>query len=138
MSDSPLRIVPSKPAPPLSIADAPTKESPPEAESSTGEMDELRRLLLEPEQLQLSNILERLNNPRVRDVYAQMGLKRNGTDLPDAYLVPEVNRALAEEMDMARLYTLLAEERAKKPEFAEWLDARFVAEEDEAQRRVAL
>lgn len=69
-----------------------------------------------------------LNNPRVRDVYAQMGLKRNGTDLPDAYLVPEVNRALAEEMDMARLYTLLAEERAKKPEFAEWLDARFVSD----------
>lgn len=58
MSDSPLRIVPSKPAP--------TQDAPPEAESSLGEMEELRRLLLEPEQLQLSNILERLNNPRVR------------------------------------------------------------------------
>ena len=66
MSDSPLRIVPSKPAPPLSIADAPTKESPPDAESSASEMEELRRLLLEPEQLQLNNVLERLNNPRVR------------------------------------------------------------------------
>ena len=29
-----------------------------------------------------------LNNPRFRDIYAQMGLKRNGHDLPAAYLVP--------------------------------------------------
>lgn len=44
-----------------------------------------------------------LNNPRFRDVYAQMGLKRDGHDLPPAYLIPEVNRAVAEETDLAEL-----------------------------------
>lgn len=66
MSDSPLRIVPPKPISPNPAADAPAQEVPPTVEAALGEMDELRRLLLEPEQLQLSNILERLNNPRVR------------------------------------------------------------------------
>jgi ubiquinone biosynthesis protein Coq4 len=69
-----------------------------------------------------------LNNPRVRDIFAQMGLKRNGIDLPDAYLVPEVNRALAEETDMERLHQLIVQERHRTPEFAEWLDARFVSD----------
>lgn len=81
MSDSPLRIVPpkiTKPDPPNLAnlanlpnlpnldADAPTQDAPQPAEMTLGEMEELRHLLLEPEQLQLSNILERLNNPRVR------------------------------------------------------------------------
>lgn len=69
-----------------------------------------------------------LNNPRFRDVYAQMGLKRDGHDLPPAFLIPEVNRAVAEETDMARLLELLAEERALLPEFAAWLDERFVSD----------
>lgn len=69
MSDSPLRIVPpktTKPDSPTVNADAPTFDAPQPAEMTLGEMEELRHLLLEPEQLQLSNILERLNNPRVR------------------------------------------------------------------------
>ena len=37
-----------------------------------------------------------LNNPRFRDVYAQMGLKKDGHDLPGAYLIPDINRAFAE------------------------------------------
>jgi ubiquinone biosynthesis protein Coq4 len=69
-----------------------------------------------------------LNNPRMRDIYAQMGLKRNGDDLPDAYLVPEVNRAIAEESDFARLHALIAAERDRLPDFATWLDARFVSD----------
>lgn len=68
-----------------------------------------------------------LNNPRFRDVYAQMGLKRDGHDLPSAYLIPEVNRAMAEEMDGERLHALLAAERDRLPEFAQWLDARFTS-----------
>lgn len=68
-----------------------------------------------------------LNNPRFRDVFAQEALKRNGTDLPDAYLIPEINRAVAEETDMTRLYELLSEARESKPEFADWLDARFLS-----------
>lgn len=69
-----------------------------------------------------------LNNPRVRDVYAQMGLKRDGFDLPPAYLIPEINRALAEETDFAEVEQQLAAERSRLPEFASWLDERFVSE----------
>lgn len=57
MSDSPLRIVPNQ----QSQSEPPAGEIP-----RQDELAELRRLLLEPEQLQLNNILERLNNPRVR------------------------------------------------------------------------
>ncbi|MEO6093939.1 MAG: Coq4 family protein [Novosphingobium sp.] len=69
-----------------------------------------------------------LNNPRFRDVYAQMGLKRDGHDLPPAYLIPELNRALAEETDMERMLQLLEAERQRLPEFAAWLDERFVSD----------
>lgn len=68
-----------------------------------------------------------LNNPRMRDVYAQMGLKRDGHDLPPAYLIPELDRAIAEEIDQSHLEELLATEKARLPEFANWLDARFVS-----------
>jgi len=72
MSDSPLRIVPPKPIPPDPLdldgpdANAATPDVTPLAETPLGDLEELRRLLVEPEQLQLTNILERLNNPRVR------------------------------------------------------------------------
>lgn len=69
-----------------------------------------------------------LNNPRLRDVYAQMGLKRNGTDLPATFLIPEINRAIAEEFDMAEIAALISTERARLPEFAAWLDACFVSD----------
>ena len=69
-----------------------------------------------------------LNNPRFRDVYAQMGLKRDGYDLPGAYLVPEINRAVTEEFDMERHMALLAGEKLRIPEFGAWLDARFVSD----------
>ena len=68
-----------------------------------------------------------LNNPRFRDVYAQMGLKKDGHDLPGAYLIPDINRAFAEVTDGPRLFALLEEERARLPEFAEWLDARYTS-----------
>src|SRR5262245_49869383 len=70
MSDSPLRIVPNIPPPPdpglaeediLQLDEAEAPEL-----NEAGKMVELRRLLVEPEQIQLTNILERLNNPRVR------------------------------------------------------------------------
>ncbi len=87
MNDSPLRIVPSKPIHPdppdvldvldiLDLADLPDVSAPlgdalasddqQSAESRLGELTELRRLLMEPEQLKIGNILERLNNPHVR------------------------------------------------------------------------
>lgn len=68
-----------------------------------------------------------LNNPRMRDVYAQMGLKRDGLDLPPAYLIPELDRAIAEEFDQEHIEALLAAEKARLPELARWLDACFVS-----------
>lgn len=68
-----------------------------------------------------------LNNPYFRDVYAQFGLKRDGHDLPDAYLIPQLTKAMGEVVDYGRVLMLLEQERARLPEFAAWLDARFVS-----------
>lgn len=68
-----------------------------------------------------------LNNPYFRDIYAQFGLKRDGHDLPDAYLIPQLTKAMGEVVDHGRVLELLAEERARLPEFAAWLDERFVS-----------
>jgi OOP family OmpA-OmpF porin len=62
MSDSPLRIVPNQPARPGPPEDAAQNE----AAQKQAELAELRRLLVEPEQVQINNLLERLNNPRIR------------------------------------------------------------------------
>jgi len=69
-----------------------------------------------------------LNSPLFRDVYAQMGLKRDGRDLPDAYLIPTLSRAMGEVVDPVRTMELLAAEKARLPEFAAWLDERFVSD----------
>lgn len=68
-----------------------------------------------------------LNNPYFRDIYAQFGLKRDGHDLPEAYLIPQLTKAMGEVVDHGRTLTLLAEERERLPEFAAWLDERFVS-----------
>ncbi|MFN0109359.1 MAG: OmpA family protein [Blastocatellia bacterium] len=77
MAEYPLRIVPNKPLLPepqpddvLQLEDwlsSQSDDGDTEVPADQVEaMAELRRLLLEPEQIQLGNILERLNNPRVR------------------------------------------------------------------------
>lgn len=68
-----------------------------------------------------------LNNPLFRDIYAQFGLKRDGHDLPAAYLIPELSRAFGEVTDYTKVFQALAEEKARIPEFAEWLDARYLS-----------
>jgi len=68
-----------------------------------------------------------LNNPLFRDVYAQMGLKRDGHDLPAAYLIPELNDAFNELTDFSRVFELLAEEKARLPEFAAFIEAGFIS-----------
>lgn len=75
MADYPLRIVSNKTEAPFptelvepeddDILQLEDRTSDP-TEDKAEAMAELRRLLLEPEQLQLGNILERLNNPRIR------------------------------------------------------------------------
>jgi ubiquinone biosynthesis protein Coq4 len=68
-----------------------------------------------------------LNHPLLRDVYAQMGLKRDGWDLPTAWLIPEVNQAFEELTDMSRVLELLAGEKARNAEFAAFIDDRFIS-----------
>lgn len=68
-----------------------------------------------------------LNSPLFRDVYAQMGLKRDGHDLPDAYLIPTLSKAMGELVDYARVEALLQAERERLPEFAAWLDERYIS-----------
>ncbi|WP_380875485.1 hypothetical protein ACFB49_04810 [Sphingomonas sp. DBB INV C78] len=68
-----------------------------------------------------------LNNPLFRDIYAQFGLKRDGHDLPAAYLIPELSRAFGEVTDYGQVFANLTAEKARLPEFAEWLDARYVS-----------
>jgi hypothetical protein len=64
MSDSPLRVVPTQ----TGGASPPAEETQNSREATAQEADleTLRRILLEPEQLKINNLLERLNNPRVR------------------------------------------------------------------------
>lgn len=68
-----------------------------------------------------------LNNPLFRDLFAQMGLKRDGHDLPGAYLIPEINRAFAEVTDVEALYGGIQTAKSNIPEFRDWLDARFTS-----------
>ena len=68
-----------------------------------------------------------LNSGRMREVYAALGLQRTGHDLPEAYLVPEFGAALNELTDWPYVFRLIEDERRAKPEFAAWLDARFVS-----------
>jgi ubiquinone biosynthesis protein COQ4 len=68
-----------------------------------------------------------LNNPLFRDLFAQMGLKRDGHDLPGAYLIPQINKAFAEVTDVNALYGGLRAARESIPEFRDWLNARFVS-----------
>jgi ubiquinone biosynthesis protein Coq4 len=69
-----------------------------------------------------------LNNPLFRDLYAQMGLKRDAHDLPAAFLIPEINRAFGEVIDVPRLMEMLASEKKRIPEFGAWIDSRFVSD----------
>jgi ubiquinone biosynthesis protein Coq4 len=68
-----------------------------------------------------------LNNARLREVFAAEGLRKYGSDLPDAYLVPEALQAFGEVTDHAQLFGLLEREKRQKPELAAWLDARFIS-----------
>lgn len=69
-----------------------------------------------------------LNNPLFRDLFAQMGLKRDGRDLPAAYLIPEIQRAFGEVMDMPRLLGLIEAEKQRLPEFKAWLEERYISD----------
>jgi ubiquinone biosynthesis protein COQ4 len=66
-----------------------------------------------------------LNNWRLKEAFAVDSLRRQGRDVPMAYLVPDILQGLHEAEDTEELETLFVLERARNPEFAAWLDARF-------------
>jgi ubiquinone biosynthesis protein Coq4 len=69
-----------------------------------------------------------LNSARLRDIYAQEGLRKNGYDVPVTYMVHQANKALEELQDRDHVEALLAEEKTKKPDLAAWLDARVLSD----------
>jgi ubiquinone biosynthesis protein COQ4 len=65
-----------------------------------------------------------LSSPVYRDAFAHQALRRHGHDLPTTYNVPAMRRAINELTDPAEVLQLIAQEKARSPEFAAWLDAR--------------
>jgi ubiquinone biosynthesis protein COQ4 len=67
-----------------------------------------------------------LNSPLYRDVFAQMALRRQGSDVPTTYLVPAMIRAITEVTNVPEFLALIAAERQTNSEFAAWLDERRI------------
>ncbi len=63
-----------------------------------------------------------LNSAKMRDVYAQEGLRKDGRDVPPTYMVHQAAMAIGELTDVPEVERLIAAEKAKNPEFAAWLD----------------
>jgi ubiquinone biosynthesis protein Coq4 len=68
-----------------------------------------------------------LNNPLFRDMYAQMGLKKDGYDLPAAYLVPDIGRAWREVTEPSKVQLAVDKEKAANPSFRAFCEKRFVS-----------
>lgn len=71
-----------------------------------------------------------LNSAAMRHITAQEMLRKYGSDLTPAYFIPEINAAFAELQDYPAVLRWFADERAAKPEFARWLDRRFLSKFD--------
>lgn len=69
-----------------------------------------------------------LNSAAMRNVVSQEMLRKYGNDLPPAYFIPEMQAAFDEVTDYQEVLQLIERERSLKPEFAEWLDARFISD----------
>jgi ubiquinone biosynthesis protein Coq4 len=69
-----------------------------------------------------------LNSAKMRDVYAQEGLRKDGRDVPATYMVHQAAMAIGELTDTAEVERLIAAEKAKNPEFAAWLDKRSLSD----------
>lgn len=68
-----------------------------------------------------------LNNAKLRDVVALEALRKNGEDIPLAYLVPDAMIAFGETMDMGHIAALFEQECATNPAFKSWLGERFIS-----------
>src|SRR5579871_1997395 len=69
-----------------------------------------------------------LNSARLRDIYAQEGLRKNGYDVPPTYMVYQAAQALGELSDDAEIEALITQEKKLKPDFAAWLDAKVMTD----------
>jgi ubiquinone biosynthesis protein COQ4 len=69
-----------------------------------------------------------LNSAKMRDVYAQEGLRKDGRDVPATYMVHQAAMAIGELTDNDEIERLIGIERTKKPEFAAWLDKRSLSD----------
>lgn len=65
-----------------------------------------------------------LNSPWFREAWTQASLRRYGPDLPDTYCIPMMIRGIAETSDVAEFMAEIAAEKARNPEFGDWLNAR--------------
>jgi len=68
-----------------------------------------------------------LNSGKLRDIVAQEMLRKWGHDVPPAFLIPEIMQAFMELIDYPELFRLFEIEKADKPEFKEWLEARYIS-----------
>jgi len=68
-----------------------------------------------------------LNSARLRDVLAQESLRRNGYDMPLTGLLPELMQSINELNDYNQDLQAVLEERKRLPEFAAFLDERFLS-----------
>jgi len=68
-----------------------------------------------------------LNDARVREWTATEALRRNGHDYPLLYGLPTLMHAVDEVRDIDAAERLVAQERARNPEFDRWLTEGFVS-----------
>lgn len=68
-----------------------------------------------------------LNDPVLRDNIAQECLRKAGWDLPLAYLLPEATMRFEALRDKEKDDAAVAFDKANNPEFAKWLDERYLS-----------
>ncbi len=69
-----------------------------------------------------------LNNAQLRGLIAQEMLRRNGPDMPNTAFIPEVAQLLFQCEDLGQIVQLFEEEKARLPEFKDWLDKHLLAD----------
>lgn len=68
-----------------------------------------------------------LNHAELRSLIAQEMLRRNGPDLPNTAYIPNVVKILMELEDWPRIFQLFEEEKARLPQFKNWLEGRKIS-----------
>lgn len=69
-----------------------------------------------------------LNSPRLRHIVAHEALRKDGWDIPVTAMLPEFMHAINELHDYQQDLKAIEEERQRLPEFAAFLDERFISD----------